>query len=144
MKKTTILTSMPNDKRKWFIVDANSKNLGQLSVVLANKISGKTRVDYTPHIDAGDYIVVLNCDKIIASGKKEEQKKYYRHSGYLGNLKVATLKEVRVKDPKRILHDAVSGMISKTKLRKNQMKRLILIKGDENPHKAQSPVVLEV
>ncbi len=139
MKKTTLRQNVNNAQREWYVVDAAGKTLGELAVKAANALRGKHRVDYTPHVDGGDYVVVLNADKIAVSGLKEDQKMYYRHSGYLGNLKTASLKEVRAKDPKRILTEAISGMIPKNKLRPHQMRRLTLVVGEENPHAAQQP-----
>jgi len=142
--KTSLRQNITNEDRKWFIVDATGQTLGRLAVKLTNIISGRARVDYTPHTDGGDYVVVLNAEKIAVSGNKELDKKYYRHSGYLGNLKEARLEEVRAKNPKRILREAVSGMLPKNKLRAVQLKRLILVIGDQNPHEAQKPEPLTV
>lgn len=144
MKKTTLRQNVTNGDRKWYVVDAAGKTLGQLAVVIANTLRGKNRPDFTPHVDGGDYVIVLNADKVAVTGNKEEGKLYYRHSGYLGHLKTQTLAEVREKDPLRILKEAVSGMLPKTKLRKGYMKRLILVKGDVNPHEAQKPMTLEL
>ena len=144
MKKTTLRQNVDNTDRRWFVVDAKEHTLGDLSVVLAKTLRGKDRVDFTPHVDGGDYVVVLNADKVKVTGKKEEQKKYYRHSGYLGHLKTATLKEVREKDPTRILKESVSGMLPKTKLRKDMLRRLFLIEGENNPHEAQNPEPLKL
>lgn len=97
MKKTTLRQNVQNTDRKWFIVDAEGKTLGTLSVIIANTLRGKNRADFTPHVDGGDYVVVLNAHKIAVTGNKETDKKYYRHSGYLGNLKTQSLAEVREK-----------------------------------------------
>ncbi|MDH3324186.1 MAG: 50S ribosomal protein L13 [Candidatus Peregrinibacteria bacterium] len=142
--KTTLRQNVTNADRKWFVVDANGINLGKLAVSVANALRGKNRTDYTPHVDGGDFVVILNADKIAVSGKKETDKKYYRHSGYLGNLKTESLAEVREKNPVRILEEAVSGMLPKNKLRKHQMRRLFLIVGEENPHEAQKPEQLKI
>jgi len=142
--KTSLRQNITNADRKWFVVDAAGQTLGLLAVKLANVISGRARVDYTPHTDGGDYVVVLNAEKIAVSGNKELDKKYYRHSGYLGNLKTQRLEEVRTKNPRRILHEAVSGMLPKNKLRAEQLTRLLLIIGDKNPHEAQKPEPLTV
>ncbi|MCF7830388.1 50S ribosomal protein L13 [Candidatus Gracilibacteria bacterium] len=144
MKKTTLLQNVKNTDRKWWVVDANEKNLGRLAVKIADTLRGKNRPDFTPHSDGGDYVVVLNAEKIKVEGKKETDKLYIRHSRYLGNLKVQTLSEVRTKKPIRILQDAVSGMLPKNKLRAKQLKRLILILGDKNPHEAQKCVPLNL
>ena len=140
MKKTTLRQNVTNADRKWFVVDAEGKTLGQLSVAITNTLRGKNRVDFTPHVDGGDYVVVLNADKVGVTGNKEEDKKYYNHSGYIGNLKTQSLKEVREKNPFRIIEDAVSGMLPKTRMRKEQLKRLRLVRsGEENPYVAQKP-----
>ncbi len=139
MQKTTLRQNVKNADRKWFVVDAEGKTLGSLAVTIANVLRGKNRVDFTPHSDGGDHVIVLNAEKVVVSRNKEESKKYYRHSGFLGKLKVASLKEVREKSPKRMLEEAVSGMLPKTKLRKPQMRRLHLVVGSENPHAAQNP-----
>lgn len=142
--KTTLRQNVQNTDRQWWIVDAEGKTLGELSVVIADTLRGKRRVDYTPHVDGGDYVVVLNADKVAVTGNKEEDKKYYRHSGYIGHLKTQSLEVVREKSPKRILEDAVGGMLPKTRLRAGQMKRLLLVVGDKNPHAAQQAKPLEI
>ncbi len=144
MQKTTLRQNVQNTDRQWYIIDAEGKNLGQLAVAVANKIRGKHRVDYTPHVDGGDYVIILNAEKIGVTGRKEEQKKYYRHSGYLGHLTTEKLSEVREKKPERICLDAVSGMLPKTKLRKDQLRRLFIIVGDKNPYEAQKPEILKI
>ncbi len=142
--KTTLRQNVTNTDRKWYIVDAADQNLGKLAVSVANALRGKNRADYTPHTDGGDYVVILNAEKIAVSGNKETGKKYYRHSGYLGHLKTESLSEVREKNPVRILQEAVSGMLPKNKLRKWQLRRLILVVGDKNPHEAQNPESLKI
>ncbi len=144
MKKTTLRQNVKNTDRKWFLVDAKDKTLGELAVAIANTLRGKNKVTFTPHVDGGDYVVVLNVEKVRVTGNKEEDKKYYRHSGYLGHLKTESLKVVREKNPARILRDAVSGMLPKNRLRASQMKRLILVVGDKNPHEAQKPEILNI
>jgi large subunit ribosomal protein L13 len=139
MKKTTLRQNVTNLDRKWFIVDATNKTIGELSTNIANVLRGKHRVDFTPHADNGDYVIVLNAEKVRSTGNKEEWKRYRRHSGYMGNLKSETLKEVRRKNPTRILEDAVAGMLPKNKLRKVQLRRLKLMIGSVNPHSAQQP-----
>ena len=141
--KTSLRQNVQNTDRQWWVVDAEGKNLGQLAVAIADALRGRRRVDFTPHVDGGDYVVVLNAEKVAVSGNKETDKKYYNHSGYLGNLKTQTLTEVREKDPKRIIRDAVGGMLPKTRQRATQLKRLMLILGNENPHAAQQPKTLE-
>ncbi len=144
MKKTTLRQNVTNADRKWFVVDAKDKTLGELATGVANTLRGKDRVDYTPHVDGGAYVVIINAEKIRVTGKKETDKMYYRHSGYLGNLKTESLKVVREKMPTRILEEAVKGMLPKNKLRKHQMRRLFLIEGADNPHDAQKPETLSL
>jgi len=139
MQKTTLRQNVQSTDRQWFIVDAEGKTLGRLATDIATVLRGKHRVDYTPHVDGGDHVVVINAEKVAVTGRKEDDKMYYRHSGYIGNLKKATLKAVRARDPKRILEDAVSGMLPKNKLRKDQMRRLHLVVGSDNMHEAQKP-----
>jgi len=135
----TLLTSVKNTDRPWFVVDADGKTLGKLSVVIADTLRGKNKPNFTPHTDGGAYVVVLNAEKIHVSGTKENLKMYFRHTRYIGKLKKEVLKDVRVKNPTRILQEAVSGMLPHTKLRDSQMKRLRLIIGNINPYEAQKP-----
>jgi len=144
MKKTSLRQNIKSEDRAWFIIDANGLTLGRLSTELAKIISGKNRVDFTPHVDGGDYVVVLNAEKIALTGRKETDKLYYSHSGYLGNLKTTSLDKVRAKTPCKIIEDAVSGMLPKNKLRKDRMKRLRLIIGEKNTYEAQKPVNIKL
>ncbi len=144
MQKTTLRQNVKNIDRQWFVIDADGQNLGQLAVVVANKLRGKNHVDFTPHVDGGDYVIILNAEKIAVTGRKEEQKKYYRHSGYLGKLKTEKLSEVREKNPTRICCDAVAGMIPKNKLRKDQLRRLFVVIGDKNPYEAQKSEIFKI
>jgi len=144
MQKTTLRQNVKATDRQWFVIDAEGQNLGQLAVVVANKIRGKHRVDFTPHVDGGDYVIILNAEKVAVTGRKEEQKKYYKHSGYLGHFTIKKLSEVREKNPERICLDAVAGMLPKNKLRKDQLRRLFIIVGDKNPYEAQKPEILKI
>ena len=142
--KTTLKQNVKNADRKWFVLDAAGKRLGKVAVAGANVLRGKNAADFTPHADGGDFLVILNADKIVVSGSKETQKMYFRHSGYLGNLKSANLAELREKNPTRILQAAISGMLPKNRLRAAAMKRLRLVAGSENPHEAQNPTPLNI
>ena len=144
MKKTTLRQNVTNGDRTWFTIDAEGKTLGSIAAKAATILRGKNRVDFTPHVDGGDYIVITNAEKVAVSGNKESGKKYYRHSGYLGNLKTELLKDVREKNPTRILEEAISGMLPKTKLRKDQLRRLFLVVGSENPYQAQKPEKIDL
>ena len=126
-------------KREWWVVDAASLPLGKLAVVVADKLMGKSKVTYTPHIDNGDYVVVTNAKNLVVTGDKMVQKKYYRHSGYPGGIKELKLEEVIEKDPARAIREAVKGMLPKNKLTADRMKRLRVFESDEHAHTAQNP-----
>ncbi len=125
--------------REWWIVDASSMPLGKLAVVIADKLMGKSKVTYTPHIDNGDYVVVINAKQIQVTGDKMVQKKYYRHSGFPGGLKELKLEEMIEKYPERAIEAAVKGMLPKNKLAAERLKRLRVFDGAEHTHMAQSP-----
>ena len=126
-------------KREWWVIDASSMPLGKLAVVIADKLMGKSKVTYTPHIDNGDYVVVTNAKKIVVTGDKMLQKKYYRHSGYPGGIKELRLEEVIEKDPAVAIREAVKGMLPKNKLSADRMARLRVFDGVEHAHAAQNP-----
>lgn len=126
-------------KREWWIIDASSMPLGKLAVVIADKLMGKSKVTYTPHIDNGDYVVVINAKNLVVTGNKMLDKKYYRHSGYAGGLKELRLEEVIEKDPSRAIAQAVKGMMPKNKLAAERLKRLRVFDGAEHTHAAQNP-----
>lgn len=126
-------------KREWWIIDASSMPLGKLAVVIADKLMGKSKVTYTPHIDNGDYVVVTNAKKLVVTGDKMLQKKYYRHSGYPGGIKELRLEEVIEKDAGRAIREAVKGMMPKNKLAAERLKRLRIFDGAEHAHAAQNP-----
>lgn len=126
-------------KREWWVIDATTMPLGKLAVVIADKLMGKSKVTYTPHIDNGDYVVVTNAKDIVVTGDKMVAKKYYRHSGYPGGLKELKLEEVLEKDPARVVREAVKGMLPKNKLAAERLKRLRVFAGAEHAHTAQNP-----
>ena len=126
-------------KRDWWTIDASSMPLSKLAVVIADKLMGKSKVTYTPHIDNGDYVVVTNAKKVVVTGNKMTQKMYYRHSGYPGGLKELKLEEVLEKEPARVIRDAVKGMLPKNKLAAERLKRLRVFDGEEHTHVAQNP-----
>lgn len=130
--------------QKWYIIDAKDKVLGRLAPIIANKLRGKDKPIFAPHVDCGDHIVVINAEKIVLTGNKLEGKKYYRHSGFPGGLKEMSAGEMMEKNPTKILELAVSGMLPKNKLRNNFMKKLKIYTGEEHKHEAQSPEPLEV
>ena len=126
-------------EREWWVIDASSMPLGKLAVVIADKLMGKSKVTYTPHIDNGDYVVVTNAKNIVVTGDKMIQKKYYRHSGYPGGIKELKLEEVIEKDPSRAIIEAVKGMLPKNKLMAERLKRLRIFAENEHAHAAQNP-----
>ncbi|MDA1060889.1 MAG: 50S ribosomal protein L13 [bacterium] len=130
--------------RKWYILDAKDKTLGRISTGIANKLRGKDKAIFTPHMDCGDFVIVINAEKVKLTGKKLTDKMYHRHSGYPSGLKSESAKDVLEKKPTKILELAVSGMLPKNKLRKIFMKKLKLYAGEEHPHEAQNPETLEV
>lgn len=126
-------------ERKWYVIDAEGKNLGRLSTQIATILRGKNKPIYTPHVDTGDYVIVINAEKVRVTGKKEEQKIYKSHSGYPGGLKETTLRELRAKKPEEIIRHAVKGMMPKGKLGRQMFKKLKVYAGPEHPHTAQNP-----
>ena len=130
--------------REWVVVDATDQVLGRLSSVVAAKLRGKDRPDFTPHVDNGAFVVVINADKIRVTGTKLDNKKYYRHSGYPGGLKETSLKELLRTKPEQVIHKAVRGMLPKTRLGRAQLKKLKVYAGQEHPHQAQQPKELEL
>ena len=126
-------------KRDWFLIDASTLTLGKLAVIVADKLMGKSKVTYTPHIDDGDYVVVINAKNIQVTGNKMVEKMYYRHSGFPGGLKELKLEEVIEKDPSYAIKEAVKGMIPKNKLAADRLARLRVFNGSEHTHAAQNP-----
>ena len=125
--------------RDWWVIDASTMPLGKLAVVIADKLMGKSKVTYTPHIDNGDYVVVTNAKHLVVTGNKMVDKKYYRHSGFPGGIKELRLEEVIEKDPSRAITEAVKGMMPKNKLAAERLKRLRVFAGAEHTHTAQNP-----
>ncbi|MCB9801215.1 MAG: 50S ribosomal protein L13 [Pseudomonadales bacterium] len=130
----TYMQKTSDVKREWHLVDAKDKVLGRLASEIAEKLIGKHKKEYTPHIDAGDFVVVINASEIAVTGDKEESKKYYRHSGFPGGLKVRTLGELRETFPERIIEKAVKNMLPKNKLQSPRMTRMKVFAGAEHPH----------
>lgn len=126
-------------ERKWYVIDAEDKTLGKIASEVASILRGKKKPIYTPHVDTGDYVIVINAEKVRVTGKKEEQKIYKSHSGYPGGLKEATLRELRAKKPEEIIRHAVKGMMPKGKLGRQMFKKLKVYAGPEHPHTAQNP-----
>jgi large subunit ribosomal protein L13 len=130
--------------RQWFVVDAEGKTLGRLATAIAATLRGKNKPMYTPHVDTGDFVIVLNAAKVKVTGNKETQKFYYRHSNFPGGLKTESLKDVRERHPDRIIESAVRGMLPRTALGKQQLTKLKIYEGSEHPHGAQNPAALEL
>ena len=128
----------------WYLVDADSKTLGRLSTQIANRLRGKHKPEFTPHVDTGDYIVVINADKIHVTGKKETDKIYYHHTGFPGGIKSISLEKMRKKSPEKILENAVKGMMPKNKLGRAMLLKLKVYAGTSHPHDAQQPMPLEL
>jgi large subunit ribosomal protein L13 len=131
-----------DNKRKWYLVHAKDKTLGRLATKIAVKLRGKDKPCFAPHIDCGDFVIVINADKIHVTGDKMESKYYYRHSGYPGALKKTPLKDLMKKKPTEALKKAISGMIPRNKLKKQIMSKLKIYAGEEHPHEAQKPEIL--
>lgn len=131
-------------ERKWWIVDATDKTLGRLATEIADTLRGKNKPEFTPHIDTGDFVVVLNSKKIKVKGNKADQKKYYRHTGYFGGIKEKSYKEMLENTSERIITKAVEGMIPKNKLGAQVLTKLKVYPGSEHPHAAQKPELLNV
>ena len=143
MMKITQPGKMKELVRKWRIVDAQGKVLGQIAVAIADALRGKDKVIFTPHLDLGDFIIVINAKEVVLTGNKMDQKEYYKHSRYFGNLKVKTAKEKMANNkPEEIIMDAVKGMIPRNKLRKDMLSRLKIYAGPKHPHEAQQPTQL--
>ena len=135
----SFMASPSTIERKWYVVDATGHTLGRLASEIASILRGKNKPTYTPHIDTGDYVIVVNAEKIKVTGKKLEQKIYYNHSDYVGGMKETTLKEMLAKHPERVIEHAVKGMLPKGPLGRAMIKKLFVYAGPEHPHAAQKP-----
>jgi len=131
-------------ERKWYVVDAEGHTLGRLATEIATILRGKNKAQYTPHVDTGDFVVVVNAEKVVVTGKKAEQKVYRRHSGYPGGMKETSYARMMERKPTEVLRKAVHGMMPKTRLARQQLKKLKIYAGPEHPHAAQDPQNLEV
>ena len=131
-------------ERKWYVVDAEGKTLGRLASEVANVLRGKKKPIYTPHIDTGDYVIVVNAEKVKTTGKKLNQKKYYHHSEYVGGMKETTLKEMLQKKPEFVITHAVKGMLPKGPLGRQMLRKLHVYAGPEHKHEAQKPEAMEI
>jgi large subunit ribosomal protein L13 len=131
-------------KRDWFLVDADGKTLGRLATEIAHRLRGKHKAEYTPHVDTGDYIVVVNAEKIQVTGNKAKGKMYYHHTGYIGNLKSISFEKLIDKAPERAIQNAVKGMLPSNPLGRTMFRKLKVYAGSEHPHAAQQPQSLNI
>ena len=138
----TYMANPDKIERKWYVVDAEGQTLGRLSAEIAKVLRGKNKPVFTPHVDTGDYVIVVNADKVKVTGKKLEQKIYYHHSDYVGGMKETTLKEMMAKKPEAVIELAVKGMLPKGPLGRTMIKKLHVYAGPEHAHQAQKPEVL--
>ena len=141
---TTFSAKSADVRHDWFVVDATGKTLGRLSTEIARRLRGKHKPEYTPHVDTGDYIVVINAEKIRVTGNKLKDKIYYHHTGYIGNLKSISLEKQLVNAPERVIEGAVKGMLPRGPLGRQMFKKLRVFKGPEHDHAAQQPISLEI
>ena len=135
----TFLAKKENVKRDWVIIDAKDQVLGRLAVKIANQLRGRNKPTYTPHVDTGDFVVVINADKIVLTGKKEEQKQYMFYSGYVGGEKYLSVAQMQERRPDFVVKHAVKGMLPKNRLAAKMLTKLKIFAGDEHPHEAQQP-----
>ncbi|MCD9098611.1 50S ribosomal protein L13 [Luteimonas fraxinea] len=140
----TFIAKNETVQRDWYLVDASGKTLGRLSAEIAHRLRGKHKPVYTPHVDTGDYIIVVNAEKIAVTGKKMTDKLYHRFTGYIGNLKTETLGQALERHPERVIEIAVKGMLPKNTLGRAMYRKLKVYKGAEHPHAAQQPQPLEL
>ncbi|MHB8793017.1 MAG: 50S ribosomal protein L13 [Thermoleophilia bacterium] len=140
----TYVAKPSNIERNWLIVDAKDQRLGRLATRIADNLRGKTKPVYTPHIDTGDFVIVINADRIAVTGRKMENKIYYRHTGYPGGLKQRTLAEMMKKKPEEVIRLAVKGMLPKNRLGRAQLRKLKIYTGSEHPHAAQNPEEMQL
>ncbi|HHT50238.1 MAG TPA: 50S ribosomal protein L13 [Eubacteriaceae bacterium] len=131
-------------ERKWFIIDAEGKVLGRLASEVASILRGKNKPIYTPHVDTGDHVIILNADKVVLTGNKLEQKMYITHSQYPGGLKKVPYSKLMAEKPEKVVYEAIRGMLPHTKLGRKMIKKLRVYRGTEHPHEAQQPEVLEI
>lgn len=141
---TTVSAKPAEVRRDWFLVDADGKTLGRLASEIARRLKGKHKPTFTPHVDTGDYIVVVNAEKIHATGNKMKDKMYYRHTGYIGNLKSISLEKQLQQAPERVIQAAVKGMLPRNPLGRAMFKKLRVYAGPEHQHQAQEPKPLDI
>jgi large subunit ribosomal protein L13 len=141
--KTYVATSATAE-RNWYVVDASGRTLGRLATQIADALRGKRKPEYTPHVDTGDFVIVVNAEKIAVTGDKLSQKRYYRHSGYPGGLRSRTLRDMLERRPEEVIRKAVRGMMPRSRLGRKQLTKLKVYAGPDHPHAAQRPQPMEV
>jgi large subunit ribosomal protein L13 len=141
--KTYVATPATRE-RNWLVVDAAGQTLGRLATQIANALRGKTKPEYTPHCDTGDFVIVVNAEKISVTGNKRQEKRYYRHSGYPGGLRSRTLEEMLARRPEEVIRKAVKGMLPRNRLGRQQLTKLKVYAGPDHPHAAQKPEPMEI
>jgi large subunit ribosomal protein L13 len=144
VKKYTYSAKDTDNQGRWCLVDAENAILGRLASTIAARLRGKHNPLFTPHVDTGDWIIVINADKVALTGRKWDQKNYYRHSGYIGSLKTITAKKLMEKRPEDLIRFAVKGMLPKNRLGRKLFKKLKVYSGNQHPHEAQQPEILEI
>ena len=144
MTTKTYVATNESRQRDWWVVDAEGKTLGRLATQIADALRGKRKPEYTPHVDTGDFVVVINAAKIVVTGNKRTDKIYYRHSGYPGGIRSRTLNEMLERRPEEVIRKAVKGMLPRNRLARQQINKLKVYAGPEHPHEAQQPKPMEV
>ncbi len=140
----TYVATPSSRERNWLVVDANGQTLGRLATQIADTLRGKRKPVYTPHVDTGDFVIVVNAEKISVTGNKRQEKRYYRHSGYPGGLRSRTLAEMLDRRPEEVIRHAVKGMLPRNRLGRAQLRKLKVYAGPDHPHAAQQPETMEV
>jgi large subunit ribosomal protein L13 len=140
----TFVATPATRERNWYVVDATGQTLGRLATQIADALRGKRKPEYTPHVDTGDFVIVINAEKISVTGNKRAEKRYYRHSGYPGGIKSRTLEEMLERRPEEVIRLAVKGMLPRNRLARKQLTKLKVYAGAEHPHAAQKPETLEI
>jgi large subunit ribosomal protein L13 len=140
----TYVATPASRERNWLVVDATGQTLGRLATQIADTLRGKRKPEYTPHCDTGDFVIVVNAERISVTGRKREQKRYYRHSGYPGGLRSRTLAEMLERRPEEVIRHAVKGMLPRNRLGRAQLRKLKVYAGPDHPHAAQTPEQMEV
>ncbi|OGT90299.1 MAG: 50S ribosomal protein L13 [Gammaproteobacteria bacterium RIFOXYD12_FULL_61_37] len=141
---TTVSTKPADVRRDWYVVDASGKTLGRLASEIARRLRGKHKPEYTPHVDTGDYIVVVNAEKVAVTGNKMKDKMYHHHTGFIGNLKSISLEKLLAKAPERVIQQAVKGMMPRNPLGRAMLGKLKIYAGAEHQHQAQQPKILDI